>query len=102
MTERMIEYLNYGSKLKGLILVEKFDEKVEEFLQSYEILRRNSNQRLVKDPDTEEEFLVVRVSEACRGRRTNHLILDNRIDDELINCVCLPQLVGFNRKVELF
>ena len=101
MTERMIEYLSYGSR-KGLIFVKEFDEKTEELLQSYETLRYCRHQRLVRDRDTKKEFLVVLVSEAGRGRRTSHLILDTRIDDELVNCVCLPTLVGLNRKVELF
>lgn len=102
MTTEMIEYLNYGSRLRGLIFVKEFDEKTEELLQSYETLQCCRHQRLVRDRNTKKEFLVICASESDRGRRTNHLILDNRIDDELISCVCLPTLVGLNRKVELF
>lgn len=102
MTERMIKWINYGSNLKGLIIVDKFDIKVEEYLKYYETLWWSHNQRLVKDVYTEELFIVIRASENIRGRRTTHMILDNRIDDEFINVIALPMLVGINRKVEIF
>ena len=102
MTERTIKWINFGSHLKGLIIVDKFDAKVEEYLKYYEILQRSSNQRLVKDVYTEELFIVVRASENIKGRRTNHMILDNRIEDDIVNLICLPLLVGVNRKVEIF
>ena len=101
MTERMIEWINFSS-LKGLIIVDKFDIKVEEYLKHYETLQYSRNQRLVKDVYTEELFIVVRASENIRGRRTTHMILDNRIKDDFINLICLPLLVGVNRKVEIF
>ena len=102
MTERMIRWINYGSDLRGLIVVNKFDEKVEEYLKYYETLQRSHNQRLVRDVYTEELFIVIRASENIRGRRTTHMILDSRIDDEFINVIALPMLVGMNRKVEIF
>lgn len=102
MTERMIRWINHGSDLRGLIVVKKFDEKVEEYLKYYETLQYSHNQRLVRELYTEKLFVVIRASENIRGRRTTHMILDSRIDDEFINIIALPMLVGINRKVELF
>ena len=102
MTERMIGWINHGSDLRGLIIVNKFDEKVEEYLKYYETIQRSSNQRLVREVYTEKLFIVIRASENIRGRRTTHMILDSRIDDDFINIIALPMLTGINRKVELF
>ena len=102
MTEDLIKWINVGYSLRGLIMVREFDEKVEDYLLHYEPLKTCRYQRLVRDVDTKKIFLVIKASEASRGRRTSHLILDDRIDDELVQTVCLHTLVGLNRRVELF
>ena len=102
MTEQMITYLTQESYQKGLIFVKYFDRITELFLMHYEIKWRTRNQALIKDVDSNKEFLVVVASENQRGRRSNHIIIDKRIDDDIVDKVIIPCLSGWSRKVELF
>ena len=104
MTERMINWITSGYYSTGLILVKEFDGKVEDFLLHYEVIWKSGTQRRVRDIWNGTEFLVLRVStcENMRGRRANHIIIDKRIDDEIVNTHILPMLSGITRKVELF
>ena len=101
MTECMIDFLSKPAYSRGLIFIQDFDLDVELFLCKYEIIWRTHNQILVKDNSINKEFLVIKAGEHCCGRRANHIIIDKRIDDEIVNLI-LPCLSGMTRKVELF
>lgn len=104
MTERMINWITSGCYSTGLIFVKEFDKKVEDFLFFYEVIWKNGTQRRVRDIWNGTEFLVLPIStfENMRGRRANHIIVDKRIDDEIVNIHILPHLSGISRKVEIF
>ena len=102
MTEYMIDFLSKPARSRGLIFIQDFDLDVESFLCKYEVIWRTHNQILVKDNSIDKEFLVIKAGKQIpRGRRANHIIIDKRIDDEIVDLI-LSCLSGITRKVELF
>lgn len=100
MTEDMKKYLTFVSKSRGLIIVAEWDEYSEKFLSNYQNIVRTRSHRIVKKDN--KEFLVIKSSDRLLGKRTNHLILDSRLDDRMVGAHFLPYLVGMTRTVEIF
>lgn len=102
MTTEMINFLTNDNHGRGLIFVQEFDTKTELFLSSnYNEIWKTHNQRLVRDSN-DKEFLVIKPLANCRGKKSRHIIIDERIDDEVVDTLILYCLCGITRKVEIF
>ena len=100
MTEDMKKYLTFIPKSRGIIIVAEWDEHSEKFLSNYHHIVRAHDYRIVEKDG--KEFFVCKGSDKVRGKRTNHLILDSRLDDQLVDTCILPYLTGVTRTVEIF
>lgn len=102
MTRELYNHLVMSRDMRGIIVIEKFDKKVEEYLQKFEILSKTKNIWTVSN---EEKIFHVFIPNDINtlGKRCGHLIIDARLsDDILLECV-FPMLVNSTyRKVEVF